>query len=174
MLPLRIINAMTSADFIKTFGGIYESSPWVAARSHASLPFSTSSHLLTTFRETVDQASITEQDTLIRTHPDLAGKLARSYALTTESTREQSRLGLNQLDDTSYALFDSLNQQYQQRFDFPFIICVGLLNDRSEVLAAFHSRLTHSPAEERLEALRQIHLIAALRLSHLVEDLPFP
>ena len=172
MLPLRIINAMTSADFIKTFGGIYESSPWVAARSHASLPFSSPSHLLTTFRETVDQASIPEQDTLIRTHPDLAGKLARSNALTAESTREQSRLGLNQLDDTSYALFDSLNQQYQQRFDFPFIICVGLLNDRSEVLAAFHSRLTHSPAEERLEALRQIHLIAALRLSHLVEDLP--
>lgn len=174
MLPLRIINAMTSADFIKTFGGIYESSPWVAARSFVSLPFSSSPHLLSTFRNSVDQASNTEQDALIRAHPDLAGKLARSNALTAESTREQSRLGLNQLDDASYALFDSLNQEYQQRFAFPFIICVGLLNDRSEVLTAFQDRLTHTPAEERLEALRQIHLIAALRLSHLIEDLPFP
>jgi OHCU decarboxylase len=174
MLPLRPINAMTEADFIQSFAGIYESSPWVAARSHPRLPFATPANLRSAFRQAVDQASPDEQDTLIRAHPDLAGKLARSGQLTTDSTREQSRLNLNQLDDASYALFDSLNQQYQQRFAFPFIICVGLLQDRSEVLAAFHSRLTHSPARERLEALRQIHLIAALRLSHLVEDLPVP
>jgi OHCU decarboxylase len=101
MLSLRTINAMTSAEFIETFGGIYERSPWVAARSHTQLPFATPADLLSTFRDSVDQASITEQDTLIRAHPDLAGKLARSNALTTESTREQSRLGLNQLANDS-------------------------------------------------------------------------
>lgn len=172
MLSLRTINAMTETEFVESFQGIYERSPWVPSRAFCFCPFTTSESLLKALHDTIDQATSAEQDTLIQAHPDLAGKLARAGQLTEASTREQNRLGLDQLNETEFAKFDSLNQTYQSRFGFPFIICVGLLQDRSQILDAFQSRLNHSPEEERQEALKQIHLIAKLRFTALVEDIP--
>jgi len=174
MLSLRTINAMSATEFMETFGGIYESSFWIVLRVETHRPFASTDALLHRFKTTVDSATKEEQDSLIRAHPDLGSKLARAGQLTADSTREQSRLGLNQLDEASHARFDQLNQDYQNRFQFPFIICVGLLQDRQQVLDAFAKRIHHPPAEERQEALRQIHLIAQLRLVALVEGSPTP
>jgi OHCU decarboxylase len=174
MLQLRTINAMSAEEFTETFRGVYESSPWVAARAWSKLPFATAATLQNCLRDMVETASIAEQEALILAHPDLAGKLARAGQLTEESTREQSRLGLDRLDEASFALFDQLNQQYRERFQFPFIICVGRLQNQAQVLQAFRTRITHSPDEERREALNQIHLIATLRLAALIEDFPTP
>jgi 2-oxo-4-hydroxy-4-carboxy-5-ureidoimidazoline decarboxylase len=171
---LRTINAMSAEEFTETFGGVYESSPWVAARAWSKLPFATALTLQTSLRETVETASVAEQEALILAHPDLAGKLARAGQLTEASTREQSRLGLDRLDEPSFALFDQLNQQYRQRFHFPFIICVGRLQNQAQVLQAFRTRITHSPDEERREALDQIHHIATLRLAALVKEFTPP
>ena len=174
MLSLRTINAMSATELMETFGGTYESSSWIVLRVKPHRPFASTDALLHRFKTTVDSASKEEQDFLIRAHPDLAGNLARAGQLTTDSTREQSRLGLNQLDAASYARFGQLNQDYQKRFQFSFISCVGLLQDRQQVLDAFVQRIQHPPVEERQETLRQIHLIAQLRLAALMEGIPTP
>lgn len=174
MLQLRTINAMSGQEFSETFCGVYESSRWVAERAFAKAPFGSAHDLQSAFRAEVENADTSEQEALILAHPDLAGKLARAGQLTAESSREQARLNLSQLDDETFATFDHLNRSYRDRFGFPFIICVGLLQDCQQVLEAFHARLNHSPAEERREALHQIHLIAALRLAALVEGLTAP
>jgi OHCU decarboxylase len=172
MLLLSTINAMTEPEFLETFQGVYESSPWIVKQAYHELPFGTTADLLTAFRGIVDQASIEQQVALIMAHPDLGGKLAHAGQLTEASTNEQSRLGLDRLDPAAFANFSQLNAQYRARFHFPFIICVGLLREQSEVLAAFRSRITNTPTEEHHEALRQIHLIAGLRLAKLVANIP--
>jgi len=174
MLQLRTINAMSAEEFSQTFRGVYECSPWVAERAWANLPFASAEALQSSLREMVEAASVVEQEALILAHPDLAGKLARAGQLTEASNREQSRLGLDRLDEASFAIFDQLNQQYRERFRFPFIICVGRLQNQEQVLQAFRTRMTHSRDEEAREALDQIHLIASLRLAALIEGLTPP
>ncbi len=174
MFSLRTINAMSGTEFMKSFSAVYESSPWVAQRASQMRPFGSAEDLFSGMRRSVDEASQADQDALIRAHPDLGGKLARAGRLTADSAREQSRLGLDQLDAADYAAFDSLNTAYRQRFDFPFIICVGLLHDRHQILDAFRSRIGNTQEQERRQALDQIHLIARIRLSALVEDIPAP
>eukprot|EP00903_Cladosiphon_okamuranus_P003567 g3565.t1 len=118
-------------------------------------------------RRTVDASGASEKLQLIRSHPDLGGKLARAGALTEESTREQAGLGLDRLSDAEFTEFDRLNHEYRARFDFPFIICARLTT-KSGVLEAFRKRLANSTAQEVAEALRQIHEIARLRIGDLV------
>ena len=163
---------MNKMQFMEIFSGIYESSAWVAERALALRPFASARDIRSAFRAIVDSADLSEQDALIREHPDLGGKLARGGGLTPASTREQSRLGLDQLDESTFQTFARLNQAYLDRFQFPFIICVGMLRDISQIQEAFAARLENSPKQERQEALRQIHLIAGLRLGALVEGLP--
>ena len=163
---------MNKMQFMEIFSGIYESSPWVTERTFVLLPLANAVELQSGFRRIVDQAALSEQNALIKAHPDLGGKLAHAGQLTAESTREQSRLGLDRLDEATFTSFAGLNQTYIDRFHFPFIICVGLLQHISEIQDAFMTRLENSPEQERQEALRQIHLIAGLRLAAMVEGLP--
>ena len=100
---------------------------------------------------------------LIRAHPDLAGRLALAGALTADSTREQASSGLDRLTPEELQRFTELNDAYRARFGFPFIMAVkGATKD--EILAAFERRLQHHPQGEFAEALAQIERIAMLRL----------
>lgn len=162
------VNAMSDDEFIRTFAEVYESSAWIVIKAAPMRPFADGSALLQTLRQIVDGASTAEQDALIRAHPDLAGRLAREGQLTESSTREQARLGLDRLSAEEYAAFDRLNRAYKDKFHFPFIICVGLLSHRSEILDAFEKRIHNSIEAERGEALEQIHQIARVRMKALI------
>jgi len=160
---------MNEAEFIGTFGELYESSPWVAIEAATRRPFADWDALLNAFRNAVDGASQAAQDKLILAHPDLAGRLARDGQLTQSSTKEQARLGLDRLDAEEYAAFDRLNQAYKDKFQFPFIVCLGLIEHRRQIISAFEERVRHSIEEERHEALAQIHHIARVRLQGLTD-----
>ena len=82
--------------------------------------------LRTALRQAVEDATDEEKLTLIRSHPDLAGKLARAGTLTDASTREQAGLGLDRLSDVDYENFSQKNETYREKFGFPFIICARL------------------------------------------------
>lgn len=168
MRSIDDINDLGDADFVTSLSGIYESSSWVPEAVCEGRPFASRERLAKALRMVVESASEADQLALIRAHPDLGGNLARAGELTDESTREQHRLGLDQLSEEEYGEFTDLNSAYRKRFDFPFIICVGQLASRDDVLRAFRERLRHSPEEERIEALQQIHCIASLRLTELI------
>ncbi|MCQ8241329.1 2-oxo-4-hydroxy-4-carboxy-5-ureidoimidazoline decarboxylase [Rhizosaccharibacter radicis] len=164
-----LISFLAQADkagFISRLGALYEHSPWIAAEAWSRRPFADRDALRAALRAVVDEANEARQLQLIRAHPDLAGKLARAGTLEAHSTREQQGLGLDRLDDAEYRRFDSLNTAYRERFGFPFIVAVRA-HTRDSVLAAFESRLRNTPDQERRAALREIHQIAAFRLSDL-------
>ena len=109
-------------------------------------------------------ANRVKQLALINAHPDLAGRLAQQKKLTSESAREQSGAGLDQLTEAELAEFMRLNDSYKAKFGFPFIICVRL-NAKSAILAAMQTRLKNLPDAEFATALGEIEKIAFLRLN---------
>lgn len=152
--------------FIATYGDVYEHSPWIAAQSWdrgLDATHDTPSGLAECMRQQVDAADADTQLTLIRAHPDLAGKAAVANELTEDSRSEQAGAGLDRCTPEEFARFERLNAIYRERFGFPFVIAVRGL-DRHAILDAFETRLNHIPDEERRTAIEQIHRIALLRL----------
>ncbi len=161
---------MSKDTFLETFGTIYEHSPWVAEKAYVqglSFEHNTADGLAACLGAIVDAATDDQKLTLLRAHPELAGKLAIENKLTTESKSEQAGAGLDKCNPQEFERFQSLNSQYTEKFGFPFIIAVKGLN-RNDILSAFERRIQHSKEEEFATALSQVHKIARLRLEDLV------
>ena len=111
----------------------------------------------------VDAADDDAKLALLRAHPELAGRLAVAGALTADSTAEQASAGLDRCTPEEFAEFHRLNERYNARFGFPFIVAVRGLS-RQDILAAFRARTGNDRETEFATALRQVHRIARLRL----------
>lgn len=157
--------------FVARFGDIYEHSPWVAELTwDAGLGADQDAPdgLADAMSQCLVNASTERQLEVIRAHPDLAGKAAKTGELTDDSTREQAGAGLDQCSTEEYERFHRYNEAYKERFGFPFVMAVKG-SDRHKILAAFEERLRHSPDEERRTAIEQINRIARLRLADRAE-----
>ena len=168
-MTLNELNGLDRAGFSAALGQLFEHSPWVAAETWARRPFADRGQLLAALLDTLGEAAPEAQLGLIRAHPDLAGKLARAGALTSQSAREQAGAGLDRLSDEEFERFHALNTAYREKFGFPFIICVRA-NDKAAILAAFTRRLPRDGDSERAEALRQIGEIVRYRLDDLIGE----
>ena len=166
-MTLDELNQLEPPTFTSTLANIFEHSPWVAAGAYASHPFVDVDSLHHALVEVMNHADASAQLALIRAHPDLAGKAARSGKVTDASKREQTGAGLDQLSDAEFARFHTLNERYQTTFGFPFILAVKG-HDKHSILAAFVQRLEHTPSQEKQTALAEIAKIARFRLDTLL------
>jgi 2-oxo-4-hydroxy-4-carboxy-5-ureidoimidazoline decarboxylase len=162
-VTLAEINNGGTAQFVDVLGDVFENSPWLVERAAAALPYASRDALVANLMDVMNNAAQDEQLALIRAHPDLAGKAARAGDLTDNSTREQASVGLDQLTDEEFDLFNRLNDDYQARFGIPFIIAVRD-HTKGSILAAFETRLNNEPASEIAEAMRNIARIVSLRI----------
>lgn len=147
-------------NFIARYGALFEHSPWVVQRAATMLPFSS---LHGGLMKVVHDATEEDQLSLIRAHPELAGKAAVDGSLTEASAAEQASAGLDQLTQEEFDRFHALNAAYATKFGFPFIICVRLTN-KTGILAAMESRLRNDRNSEIATAIEQIGEIVRLRL----------
>jgi beta-ureidopropionase / N-carbamoyl-L-amino-acid hydrolase len=117
----------------------------------------------------LDEAGVDAKLALIRAHPELAGKAMQSNTLTAESTNEQSKAGLTNCTPDELAHIQSLNRQYLDKFDFPFVVAVrgprGTGLSKAHIVATVERRLRNHPDFEREECVRNIHRIAEIRLN---------
>jgi 2-oxo-4-hydroxy-4-carboxy-5-ureidoimidazoline decarboxylase len=162
----RRVEARDRADFLATYGHLFDHSPWVVERAWELRPFTHTAALHTAFLSVVEAAPPEERLALLRAHPELADKVAMTEGLTAESAREQASAGLDRLSPADYERFHGLNRAYRQRFGFPFIVCVRL-HDQAGILAAMQRRLDGDPDAELVEALAQVGLIVRLRLAQI-------
>lgn len=162
------VNALDRDEFVSRFGSLYESSPWVAEEAWRERPFAGLTELHEAFVRAVLEAPREQQLSLIRAHPDLAGRAAIAGELTAESAREQASAGLDRLTPEEYEDFHRLNSAYREKFGFPFIVCVRD-HGKDTILAAAAARLGHSRPEEVRTALGEIARIAHYRLRDLIE-----
>ena len=75
--------------------------------------------------------------------------------------------GLRAMADEEHARLVELNEQYERRFGFPFILAVKGLGIR-DIIENCRVRLGNEVAAEHEEALRQIRRIAGFRLADTV------
>lgn len=152
--------------FVATLGAVAEGSPWVAEEAWERRPFADLAALQGAFRQAIEDAPAERQLALIRAHPDLAGRAALAGDLTPESQREQQSAGLDQLTPHELTTFTRRNQEYRDRFGFPFVVCVAE-HTKASILAAYAARLGHDPDAERRIAAREVAKIVGLRLAAL-------
>jgi len=154
-------------DFIARYAEIYEHSPWVAELvAPIAAEVAEMDRLAEIMADCVDNAGTEQQLTLIRAHPDLAGKAQVAGELTADSTAEQASAGLDQCTKVEYERFQALNDAYKEKFGFPFVMAVRD-SSREEILESFSSRLQNDHDLEFETALTEIHEIARLRLAAL-------
>ena len=169
MLSLHQINQCTQGEFTALLDGTYEHSPWIAEAAWAQRPFVSLAALKLALVRVVRESGREAQLTLVRAHPELAGKAMVSQTLTAESTNEQGRAGLTDCTPEEFAHIQRLNADYNAKFGFPFILAVrgprGLGLPRAEIIATFERRLAGHPDFELAESLRNIHRIAEIRLN---------
>lgn len=150
---------MSQEAFVDALGAIFEHTPQIAAQAWFHRPFSDVTALHQAMMSVVNAMSEEEQLSLIRAHPDLGTKAKMAQA----SVQEQAGVGLDRLTAAEYERFVGLNQAYQHKFSFPFIIAVKN-QTKVSILEAFERRLNNSLAVEKEQALTEIGQIAWFRL----------
>jgi len=172
--PIEWLNHATESQALDWLHGIYEHSPWVAQAALQQRPFRSLAHLKWALAESVTQATHAQQLALVKAHPELAAKPA--VGLTSESQQEQRLAGLWQSTPAQADELKQLNDNYVKHFGWPFIIAVrgprGLGLSPESILAELRRRMSHSPAVEFHECLRQIHRIAETRLNEKCQSHP--
>jgi OHCU decarboxylase len=158
-------STMSKAVFVELYGDVFEHSRWIAERAYDegfTSAQDTAEGLHAAMVHVLSQATREQKLTLIRAHPDLAGRL-KLADLTDDSRGEQSSAGLDSLTEEERDRFLALNDSYRQKFGFPFIMAVKG-RSKEEILVAFEERLQHDAEHEFDTAIVQIELIALLRL----------
>ena len=158
-----ICTMLSKTEFLKTYGSIYEHSPWIAEAAYAEA-HDTTELLHAAMKAAVTGATYEKKLALIKAHPDLAC----AEKMTEDSVSEQKNAGLNQCSPEEFAEFKKLNAEYKGKFGFPFIIAVKGLT-RQDILVAFRARIHNERQAEFEMALEQIHKIALLRLQSLAQ-----
>ena len=125
--------------FVERFGDIFEHTPVIAETAHRnglSAGDDTATGLHAKLARVMRAMSDHDKLTLIKAHPDLAGRLALAKQMTEDSTKEQGSAGLDKLTPTELARFTELNTRYMAQFGFPFIFAVKG-NTKADILASF-------------------------------------
>ena len=168
-LTLDQLNAASLDDAAQMLGGLYEHSGWIAQAALLERPFRSLSHLKHAMVQVLDQAGTHAQLTLIRAHPELAGKAMLANSLTLESTHEQNTAGLTQCTPEELVQIQQLNADYNARFGFPFVLAVrgarGFGLSKRQIIDTFKRRLDNPVEYERQECIRNIHRIVEIRLN---------
>ena len=162
-MTLAELKACDKDAFVAALGWIFEDSPWVAERAWPCRPFASLDALHAAMTQVVADASEAEQQALLRAHPDLGTRARISEA----STGEQRGAGLDRLTPDEFARLRRLNDEYRERFGFPFLFAVKG-STKHDVLAALEARVTRMREEEFAEALQQVYKIARFRLEEML------
>ncbi len=156
------INQMTQAEFVAALGSVFEDTPSIAEQTWHQRPFVDLPHLHQTMVNIVEQMPEEAQLELIQAHPDLGS----SVQMASDSVQEQASVGLDQLSPSEYGQWQQLNTAYRGKFGFPFIMAVTG-QTKETILAAFATRVHHTPVVEQQQALLEIGKIAHFRLDKL-------
>lgn len=143
---------------------IVECSPWVMEKAALAPPYESEEALWQAIIEPIQQASYPLQMALLDAHPELAGVQAMAGTMTQDSTTEQGRLGLLNLTPGELQRLQKINRRYRQRFGFPFIVALRLVQNLPSLLDAGEQRLKNDPVTEVQVALGQVYEVIRGRL----------
>ena len=145
------------------FFGIYEKSDWIVSETYKRCKeFQNIDKFKDELISTVSNSTTEQKILLLRSHPQLTGKISIKN-LTRESFNEQNSAGLQNCSQEEFEELHSLNASYNEKFKFPFIIAVTGLNV-TKILEQFRIRVSNNYLKELEEAIFQVHKIAEIRI----------
>lgn len=156
------LNNLNKDEFISMFGVIFEKTQWIAEKLFDQKPFKDKDDLINKMTQIYESSSKNEILKILNAHP----KLAVEKNLTEHSSKEQSRANLKNCTQKEYDEFKILNNNYEKKFGFPFIIAVKG-KDKIEILNNFRQRINNGIELEFIESKKQVKKIALFRLEEL-------
>ena len=163
MQLIKDINLLTKKEFLSLFGNIFEKSEWIAIKAFELKPFKNAKDLSDKMMNIYEKSSKEKIIEIFNLHP----KLAIEKRLTSFSSKEQIGAKLNTCTETELVEFKNLNEQYQTKFAFPFILAVKG-KSKNDILGSFRKRVENNFNDEFEEAKQQVKKIASLRLNEIL------
>ena len=156
------LNNLNRDKFVSLFGVIFEKTQWIAEKLFDHKPFKNKEDLINKMFQIYESTQKSEVLVILKSHP----KLAIEKNLTKYSSEEQSHANLKNCTEEEYNEFKRLNNEYEKKFGFPFIIAVKGKN-KIEILNNFRQRINNDIELEFSEAKSQVRKIAQFRLDEL-------
>jgi OHCU decarboxylase len=163
MQLIKDINLLTKKEFLSLFGNIFEKSEWIAIKAFELKPFKNAKDLSDKMINIYEKSSKEKIIEIFNLHP----KLAIEKRLTSFSSKEQIGAKLNTCTETELVEFKNLNEQYQTKFAFPFILAVKG-KSKNDILGSFRKRVENNFNDEFEEAKQQVKKIASLRINEIL------
>ena len=106
---------------------------------------------------------------MVRAYPDLGWINSKPEQLVEVCKREQKNANLNNLTICQMNTMSQLNQNYKEKFGFPFVICARN-HQKEEIFQAMEHRYKNDQNLELATAIEEILQIAELRIRDIVVD----
>ena len=162
-------NSLSKEAFVERFAPLFQGARWVAEDAwEKERPFNSIFDLRHAFQTAIYDAPPERQMELIRSYPDLAGRVTGEGGLPPLSARDQAAAGLDRLTSQEREAYRRTNEAYKEKFGFPLIVAVREHN-KETILENAESRMRHTREQEIMIALGEIVKIANLRLNELIE-----
>ena len=164
-MTLMQLNQLSLRDFVSVCEPLLEHCDWVLPQLAASRPFMSVADMQHKLELALKSAPITLQKQALCLHPKLGvGKAQPGF-----SQAEQAQAGLSQLSDAELLQFQTLNQAYETKMGFPFVVAVTGLN-KTQILELMALRVQSTQAVEWPIALKELIKIAQIRVKKLITD----
>ncbi len=166
LVGLDQVNAMSRADFARTFGGLVENTPWVLERAYAMRPFADTIALRSAFQDALLTGTKEEQFELMNSFADLGSDADshNAYLLA------HADAGMGGLEEEEFNEVTEIAQAYRQKFGFPLIVCAKEIDRYERVVANGWQRMANSAGVERAQGVIEIAKIANYRFNDLVAN----
>jgi OHCU decarboxylase len=166
LVTLADVNAMSHEQFVDTFGGLVENTPWVLERAFAMRPFADTLALRSAFHDALLTGSPAQQLELLNSFTDLGSEQApdNAYVL------DHANAGIDGLQEKERLEVLELARAYRKQFGFPLIICAREVERYERVLSGGWNRMANAPSVERSANLIEIAKIANYRFDELVAN----
>lgn len=159
-IGLDEVNQMDRDEFVKTFALLFNNQKWPLEVAWESRPFSDVQELRTAIQEAVLTASEDRQDALIHDYPDMAELLFADENKASQISKDIGSLALDQMNDSEHEQLVEISKRYREKFDMPFVACLGTMESRQQIIDQGVRRLENSPSQERINALSEVVEIA--------------
>jgi OHCU decarboxylase len=165
MQPIEALNTSGPDAFADGVKPLFETAPPLARALYAARPYASYAVLIDTAESLARSMPLQEQVAVLSAHPRIGASPA---TLSAASSREQASSAESGMDPgelrTLYTELADLNDAYEQRFGFRFVVFVNG-RSKSEIVGVLRDRLERTRDEELETGLRDMFLIARARLA---------
>nr|XP_032512312.1 2-oxo-4-hydroxy-4-carboxy-5-ureidoimidazoline decarboxylase-like [Danaus plexippus plexippus] len=169
LINISEVNSMKENEFQRVFGNVIELCESAAVSVKDTRPFKGLPDLCAAFNKYLDDLNLEGKIEILKSHPDLAGRLAARNELTRESANEQRSAGLTDLTFEQKSTIEVNNERYKSKFGFPFIICARE-NKVQSIIEGLQRRYNNSREQEIITGINEVKKICRLRILDIVRS----